>query len=165
MPHPHAGPTRHPEVPRHSDSPARCLLFPIRAAVRVYSDAFPGRPDPEGSPTPTPAPWPCSLSGLLTPLLAFPRPSTSPILPGPQKRILPCWLHSVLGPGQAALGPRGAQLSLSSRKYQRADPAEAERGSRGRRREESAADAKPRVDQGRIGCWGGALGTQSLPGA
>lgn len=95
----------------------------------------------------------------------LPRPSTSPILPGPQQRILPCWLHSVLGPGRAALGPRGAQLSLSSRKYQRADPGEAERGSGGRRREESTADAKPRVDQGRIGCWGGALGTQFLPGA
>lgn len=112
-----------------------------------------------------PALWPCRLSGLLSPLLAFPGLPPAPSFPVPSSGAPTVLVALSAGPSRAALGPRGAQLSLSSRKYQRADPGEAERGSGGRRREESAADAKPRVDQGRIGCWGGALGTQSLPRA
>lgn len=166
MPHPHAGLTRHPEVPTHPGSPfRRCSRYRLLPeSTRLHaggSQISPGGlPDPHAG------------SVALQPL----RPAESPPgLPGPvhhpylsrspAAQLLPCRSRSVLGPGRAALGPRGAQLSPSSRKYQRADPGEAERGSGGRRREEGAADAKPRADGGRIGCWGDALGIQSLPGA
>lgn len=154
MPHPH-GALPATQKSLYTQVPSQAL-FPVWVAAKVYPAASKGLPRTarESFPIPTPAPWPCSLSGLQSLFLAFPGLFT---IPKPSQsraaELLPCWLCSVLQRGRAALGPRGAQLSLSSRKYQRADPGEAEQGSRGRRWEEGAADAKPRADQGRIGCW------------
>lgn len=44
MPHPHAGLTRHPEVPTHPGSPSQAL-FRVAAAARVYPAASKGLPD------------------------------------------------------------------------------------------------------------------------
>lgn len=43
MPHPHTGPTRHPEVPTHSDSPARrCFPYKLLSgSTRSYAGAPP----------------------------------------------------------------------------------------------------------------------------
>lgn len=46
MPHPHAGPTRHPEVPTHSGSPARrCFPYGLLSGfTQMHSGAPPDQP-------------------------------------------------------------------------------------------------------------------------